>query len=1029
MATIIIKDGSGSSRYVQASGSGLSASPYIPHHAISDGAGGVLGLSGSPLVVSGALSLGSAASVIQSTPNSIANAWPVDLTDGVDTISIDSASRLTVVASATITNTVSASIANTLTAQASILNVSIDSASRMLTVASAVVTNGVSASISNTLTASAIQGTGAAITAPWSMRLSDSVDSAAIDSASRLTVAASAEITNQVSASISNTLTVGNQISASISNTLTASAIQGTAAPITAPWSVRMSDGTDSAAIDSASRQLVAASAEITNRVSASISNTVTVDQASAPWGVRLLDTGGNAYGVSAASPIYITGGAAGGTSANDRAAYAEGTTSYTPTGGLYQPTPQALTASQAGAVRMTAYRGLHTRLSDDSGNILGVSGSPLYVTGISGGAGGSSMVITDTVDNVAVDSASRLLTQASAVITNVVSASISNVLTAQASLLNVSIDSASRLQTVASAVVTNQVSASISNTLTTTGSAIVTNQVSASISNTLTASAIQGTGAAITAPWSVRISDTVDSVAVDSASRLTVAASAEITNQVSASISNTLTVGNQISASISNTLTASAIQGTAAPITAPWSVRMSDGTDSAAIDSASRQLVAASAEITNRVSASISNTVTVDQASAPWGVRLLDTGGNAYGVSAASPIYISGGAAGGTSATDRASYAEGTTSYTPVGGLYQPSPAALTASQAGAVRMTAFRGLHVSLRDESGNILGISGSPLVVTGGAAGGSSMSITNGTDTVDVDSASRLLTVASAVITNVVSASIGNVLTTQASLLNVSIDSASRMLTVASAVVTNQVSASISNTLTASAIQGTGAAITAPWTVRISDAVDSVSVDSASRLTVAASAVVTNIVSASISNTLTASAIQGTPAAYAAAWPMRITDGTDGAAVTTASGQHVNLRSNGGNELGVSGSPIAVAADNTIYVSGSLFTPVSLGFSGSTAGSSVVIAGVSGCQIRVLSMTFTTTASQLIGWQSGSAGTAASTIPAMGFANFGGMDVNRLPHGYLLQTGNGSALVISQTTACYVRGSITYVVVPQ
>lgn len=55
----------------------------------------------------------------------------------------------------------------------------------------------------------------------------------------------------------------------------------------------------------------------------------------------------------------------------------------------------------------------------------------------------------------------------------------------------------------------------------------------------------------------------------------------------------------------------------------------------------------------------------------------------------------------------DKTTYTYGTTVFLPVGGVFQDTSPALTAGQSGAFRLTANRGVHVSLRDPSGNALG----------------------------------------------------------------------------------------------------------------------------------------------------------------------------------------------------------------------------------------------------------------------------------------------------------------------------------
>lgn len=71
------------------------------------------------------------------------------------------------------------------------------------------------------------------------------------------------------------------------------------------------------------------------------------------------------------------------------------------------------------------------------------------------------------------------------------------------------------------------------------------------------------------------------------------------------------------------------------------------------------------------------------------------------------------GGGSGGTSLTDEGTYTQGTTSFTPIGGYYNSSPASLSSGQGGAVQMTADRNLFVNLNKVGGNA--------VVTGGSNG--------------------------------------------------------------------------------------------------------------------------------------------------------------------------------------------------------------------------------------------------------------------------------------------------------------------
>lgn len=55
----------------------------------------------------------------------------------------------------------------------------------------------------------------------------------------------------------------------------------------------------------------------------------------------------------------------------------------------------------------------------------------------------------------------------------------------------------------------------------------------------------------------------------------------------------------------------------------------------------------------------------------------------------------------------DKTTYTYGTSTFLPVGGVFQDTSPTLTAGQSGSGRLTANRGLHVNLRDASGNQLG----------------------------------------------------------------------------------------------------------------------------------------------------------------------------------------------------------------------------------------------------------------------------------------------------------------------------------
>lgn len=77
-------------------------------------------------------------------------------------------------------------------------------------------------------------------------------------------------------------------------------------------------------------------------------------------------------------------------------------------------------------------------------------------------------------------------------------------------------------------------------------------------------------------------------------------------------------------------------------------------------------------------------------------------------------PTTGGGGGGGGTSETDKATFSEGTTAYTPVGGVFNDTVGApLTEDQGGAMRMTALRAVHSNLRNVSGDEIGVLADPL----------------------------------------------------------------------------------------------------------------------------------------------------------------------------------------------------------------------------------------------------------------------------------------------------------------------------
>lgn len=156
-------------------------------------------------------------------------------------------------------------------------------------------------------------------------------------------------------------------------------------------------------------------------------------------------------------------------------------------------------------------------------------------------------------------------------------------------------------------------------------------------------------------------------------------------------------------------------------------------------------------------------------------------------------------------------------------------------------------------------------------------------------------------------------------------------------------------------------------------------------------------------ASITNSV--SAIQGTPACPAGAWPIVITDRT--------------------NNFGFSNSPLAVTFDvMNVYFAGSLLAASNANISAASAACTRIVASSNGKAIIVMAATFTTSGCQNIGWiASGAGGASANVQTAMPFGTYGGMDANRLPNALWIFP-SGSNAIMTTTSGCIVAGNLTY-----
>lgn len=465
-------------------------------------------------------------------------------------------------------------------------------------------------------------------------------------------------------------------------------------------------------------------------------------------------------------------------------------------------------------------------------------------------------------------------------------------------------------------------------------------------------------------------------------------------------------------------------------------------------------------ASITNLAGSAAGSPLFVAQAASgahAWSTMIRDGDGNRYGVGSGSPLYITGGAAGGTSLTDQDVYAEDSAAFTPTGGVFLDSAVALTASQAGAARMTAYRAGHVNLRDAAGNQLGVTGSPLVITGGAAGG-----TSATDQGEFGEATGTYTPVGGMFQDaavaLTASQAGTVRMTAQRALHTSLrDSAGNAQGAGpgspfyvSACVTNAVGSAIGTPLFVAEVRAAGSAAGSP--LFVSACITNLAGSAAgsplfvtptnipgSALGTPIFSSLTNIGGSAIGSPFfvaevrAAGSAAGSPifssitnlAGSATGSPLfvRVGDGTDTAFVDAASRLAVAL-TDGANAYGLAGSPLPIVpVVNQMYFGGSLLTVNQAIISSSAAGCTVIVASLNGFATVVVGARFTTSSCQLIGWTAcgdGGGGASAAVQLPMPFGTNGGMTERDL----LWQFPSGSGAAITTTSACYVRGLLNF-----
>lgn len=96
--------------------------------------------------------------------------------------------------------------------------------------------------------------------------------------------------------------------------------------------------------------------------------------------------------------------------------------------------------------------------------------------------------------------------------------------------------------------------------------------------------------------------------------------------------------------------------------------------------------------------------------------VTILDAAGNP--ITAANPLDTTGGGTN-PSATDKETFSEGVTAFTPAGGVYDDTLAALATGKLAVARITPRRATHVNLRSDDGSEIGINQEIVLATSAA----------------------------------------------------------------------------------------------------------------------------------------------------------------------------------------------------------------------------------------------------------------------------------------------------------------------
>lgn len=224
--------------------------------------------------------------------------------------------------------------------------------------------------------------------------------------------------------------------------------------------------------------------------------------------------------------------------------------------------------------------------------------------------------------------------------------------------------------------------------------------------------------------------------------------------------------------------------------------------------------------------------------------------------------VYVENGGAGGTAIADESSFTAGTTLFSPIGGIYNDGVASLTVGQSGAVRLTANRSMHVTVDNTSIAVTGTITANIGTTNGLALDTTVSgLQNSIGSTTSGQKGELILAAATTAAPTYTTGQSNPLSlTTTGLLRVD---------------GSGVTQPVSGTVTANA--GTGnfnVAQSGTWTVQPGNTANT-------------TAWLVTGTGGTFPVTGTVSSNQGAPNSVGNAWPIKVTDGTDTAAVAAAS----------------------------------------------------------------------------------------------------------------------------------------------